>query len=181
MDAMGPTTCFPAGGSITIPNVEIMASNYPVLYVHRRIYQDGGGAGKSRGSPGLEVLLKPEAQVRIMTLANKGYHGPQGFDGGKSGATLKLETRDPDTETTIKRLPPKVVMQYAAPSEAIYVRTPGGGGYGNPLERDPESVREDVLEGYVSLKGAMADYGVVINPENVEIEYAATEKMRKKV
>ena len=180
MDAIGPTTAFPAGGPITIPNVEIMESNFPILYVHRKIYQDGGGAGKFRGSPGLEVLVKPESEVYFTSLSNKGYHGPQGFGGGKSGATWELEIRDPNTDTTIKRLPPKVVGQYTAPTEAIYVRTPGGGGYGNPLERDPERVREDVLEGYVSVKGAMADYGVVINPKTFEIEHDATEKLRKK-
>ena len=88
MDAMGPTTCFPGGGSITIPNVEIMESNYPVLYVHRRIYQDGGGAGKFRGSAGLEVPLKPEGDGFTSSSYRLGPDGDAAFK-----ARLEQRTR----------------------------------------------------------------------------------------
>jgi N-methylhydantoinase B len=55
----------------------------------------------------------------------------------------------------------------------------GGGGYGDPLERDPEIVEKDVIEGYVSLERAREDYGVVINPKTMKIDSAATEDLRK--
>jgi N-methylhydantoinase B len=57
----------------------------------------------------------------------------------------------------------------------------GGGGYGDPLERDPEIVEKDVIEGYVSLERAREDYGVVINPKTMKVDRAATEKLRKSV
>ena len=54
----------------------------------------------------------------------------------------------------------------------------GGGGHGNPLERDPEMVERDVLEGYISLERAREDYGVVINPNTIKVDEEATRKLR---
>jgi N-methylhydantoinase B len=54
-----------------------------------------------------------------------------------------------------------------------------GGGYGEPLERDPDLVLGDVLDGYVSIEGSRADYGVVIVPDELVIDGAATERLRK--
>jgi N-methylhydantoinase B len=56
--------------------------------------------------------------------------------------------------------------------------TPGGGGYGNPLEREPEMVERDVMEGYISLEKAKEDYGVVINPETTKVDGEKTRKLR---
>ncbi len=56
-----------------------------------------------------------------------------------------------------------------------------GGGYGDPLERDPELVEKDVIEGYVSLEQAREDYGVGINPKAMKVDKTATEKLRKSV
>ena len=59
--------------------------------------------------------------------------------------------------------------------------TAGGGGWGDPLERDSEKVRWDVLEGYVSLKAAMEEYGVVINENTMEIDIKATARLREEL
>ena len=61
---------------------------------------------------------------------------------------------------------------------AVEFTPAGGGGYGDPLERDPKRVLEDVLDDYVSIKGAREDYGVVINPETLEIDHEATKKLK---
>jgi len=55
----------------------------------------------------------------------------------------------------------------------------GGGGYGSPMERDPQSVLKDVTGGYVSMEGAKRDYGVVINPENMNVDLEGTRTLRK--
>jgi len=55
----------------------------------------------------------------------------------------------------------------------------GGGGYGDSLDRDPELVESDVAEGYVSVKSARKDYGVVINPDTMKVEADATKRLRK--
>jgi len=62
-------------------------------------------------------------------------------------------------------------------TEAL-VLTAGGGGWGNPLEREPAKVQWDVLEGYISLDSAREDYGVVLDPVTLDIDIEATEHLR---
>ena len=66
-----------------------------------------------------------------------------------------------------------------ADSRAI-VRTAGGGGWGNPLERDPEKVRMDVMEGFVSVEAARSEYGVVFKPNSDEHNYHVDAQATKK-
>jgi N-methylhydantoinase B len=66
------------------------------------------------------------------------------------------------------------------PGDVVTIDAPGGGGYGNPLERDPEMVASDVMEEYVSLESARTDYGVVINPKTYEVDEKETKKLRGK-
>ena len=179
-DGLGPTTDI-GGGPITMPNVEVMELNYPLLYKYRRLLTDGGGAGKFRGSPTYEALIQPEADATFVALSNKGYHGAPGIFGGKEGSRWKLEIRNPDNNETISTLSPKVLNYPFSPKEAVYIGMPGGGGYGHPWERAVEKVRDDVIEGYVSVKGAKEDYGVVIKSETFEIDTRATEELRSKM
>jgi N-methylhydantoinase B len=69
-------------------------------------------------------------------------------------------------------------MNFAVPGDVITFFNPGGGGYGDPLERDPVMVRSDVINGYVSYEKAREAYGVVIDPETGEVDAQATEKLR---
>jgi len=62
--------------------------------------------------------------------------------------------------------------------DTVIVTAGGGSGYGNPMEREPEKVRQDVIDGYVSIEHAKLDYGVVVNPDNFDIDYEATKKIR---
>lgn len=61
------------------------------------------------------------------------------------------------------------------------LRAPSGGGYGNPLDREPEMALKDVLDGYVSIEAAKKDYGVIINQETLNIDYESTNKLRKEL
>jgi N-methylhydantoinase B len=64
------------------------------------------------------------------------------------------------------------------PGDVVIIDAAGGGGYGNPLERDPEMVERDVLEGYVSLEKTGEDYRVVIDPNTMTVDQEATRKLR---
>jgi N-methylhydantoinase B len=68
-------------------------------------------------------------------------------------------------------------MQLAA-GTVVIATAGGGGGYGNPLERDVEKVRQDVINGYISVESARLAYGVVINPETLEVDDIATKRLR---
>jgi N-methylhydantoinase B len=63
--------------------------------------------------------------------------------------------------------------------DVIVMDAAGGGGFGDPLDRDPEMVQEDVIQGYVSLEKAKEDYGVVIDPATMKADLAATEELRR--
>ena len=63
--------------------------------------------------------------------------------------------------------------------ETYTFEAPGGGGWGDPLDRDPESVREDVLDGFVSLERAKEDYGVILDPQTYEVDDESTTELRK--
>jgi N-methylhydantoinase B len=62
--------------------------------------------------------------------------------------------------------------------DSIHFQSAGGGGYGNPLERDPEAVEADVFNGYVSVEQAKADYGVAIDPVTLKVNFKETQKLR---
>jgi N-methylhydantoinase B len=72
----------------------------------------------------------------------------------------------------------KVLVAQLKPGDAFKIRSGGGGGYGNPLARPVEQVREDVRQGYVTVKSAAELYGVVLDPETFEVDVLATQKLR---
>lgn len=158
-DGVGVVTMMPKGGPITVPNVEIIEQNFPLLYKYRRIITDGGGPGRFRGSPSYETAIQPEAPLEFTAMCGKAYHGASGIAGGREGSLWRLEIRDAQGEGTVRELPPKVTMVPCDETQSIYMAMPGGGGYGDPRERDPEKVREDVREGYVSERAAREAYG----------------------
>jgi len=75
----------------------------------------------------------------------------------------------------------KVLMKRLKPGDAITVRAGGGGGFGPPHERDPRRVEHDVRQGYVSLQAARSLYGVVVDPQTLEIDERETAKLREKM
>src|SRR5689334_8368278 len=105
-----------------------------------------------------------------------------GIEGGRPG-TLGEFMAD-----GTKRLQPKTVIWFD-PETHVNLNAPGGGGYGNPRQRDPEMVRADVVNGYISLEGAEREYGVAVrytgepgalvrSPEKYTIDWAITERLR---
>ena len=72
----------------------------------------------------------------------------------------------------------KVLVAMLKPGDAFMIRSGGGGGYGAPLSRSIEEVAEDVRQGYVSIKAAAEHYGVVIDPDTLMVDRAASERLR---
>jgi N-methylhydantoinase B len=103
---------------------------------------------------------------------------PWGIFGGKDGkpSITKVYRTDGSVEKwrKISNLPLK-------DGDVVSFQTGGGGGYGSPLERDPEMVKADVINGYVSVKNAKKDYGVVFIRDEVKVDEKATLKLRKEM
>jgi N-methylhydantoinase B len=162
-------TAFPSGVR-TIP-VEATESVAPVVF-YRREFRDGsGGAGKYRGGLGQAIHLGGAGANPVALLCNfeRVKNPARGRAGGKVGGagTVSLRSGRPIRPKGRQTVPPR---------DAIQLGLPGGGGVGNPFERDPHRVLDDVLDGLVSVEDARRDYGVVI--VNGAVDQAATQKAR---
>ena len=100
---------------------------------------------------------------------------PWGFDGGTDGFTsqIVLQRNNGDSQN----LPSKVPYMLAKAGDRTIVTGPCGGGYGSPLERDPQRVLQDIRDGYISIEGAAQNYAVVIAGDSI-VDLAATEELR---
>jgi N-methylhydantoinase B len=146
-------------GCCNIPN-EVEESRVPLLVERYELREDSGGAGKFRGGVGVVKeyhALGPTTAISIAerTEATK----TAGIDGGKGGLLNEI-TYFPGTARELKRGKHKAELQAG---DRVLIRSGGGGGWGNPFERDPEAVLADVIAGYVSRAAAEQDYGVVLS------------------
>ncbi|MEW6663059.1 MAG: hydantoinase B/oxoprolinase family protein [Bacillota bacterium] len=164
------------GDTRNIP-VEVIESRYPLRIERYELRQDSGGPGRYRGGLGhyrdYRVLGH---NPRITTTQERSKCPPWGLNGGKEAAFNTLII-NPGTDK--EKVIQKATTFQLYDGDLISIRTGGGGGYGNPLNREPERVRQDVVSGYVSLKSAYEDYGVVLDPETLAIDMEATAERRR--
>lgn len=177
-----PTACQKCS-NVTMPNIEIEEQYWPLLYHYRRICRDekfpGSGAGAYRGGMGVEYEVSPlGAKLECTSLCTKFYTPVHGIFGGRGGHPARCELKDAGTGEVKKVVPSKIQGMAVTPEDSLYWAMTGGGGYGNPLERDSARVREDVIEDYITLETARQVYGVVIDPATCEVNAAATAELR---
>jgi N-methylhydantoinase B len=165
----------------------IAQENYPVEYVERefplRIEQyairpDSGGPGLYRGGCGIirDVRVLCDRAELGTRLENTKFP-PYGVAGGKAGRPGKI-ILNPDTAEA-RELPPVGDGVRLQKGDLLRFMTCGGGGWGDPYRRDPQLVQQDVARGFVSVRGALEDYGVVLDPLTLELDKAATEARRR--
>ena len=141
------------------PPVEIMEQNFPVLYRRYALHEGSGGAGQHRGGFGLDYeieLLRGQAWASF--VMDHGRTGPQGAQGGQNGAVNRVEILKGD-QTVIPDHLSKAQDIALQPGDRVRVRTPGGGGYGDPSKRDPAAIAEDVRLGRYSPEQARRLWG----------------------
>jgi N-methylhydantoinase B len=144
------------------PPVEIMEQAYPVLYRQYALREGSGGAGRHRGGFGLayEVeILRGEARASF--VMDHGRTGPQGACGGSDGAVNTVTVFRSGKPHVPKHLSKEQDIPLKA-GDRVRVGTPGGGGYGDPLQRDPEAVLRDVRLGYYTPEQAKEMFGVAV-------------------
>jgi N-methylhydantoinase B len=120
--------------------------------------QDSGGAGKFRGGLGGEMTLRALQKCSVHFNAERTKCPPWGLVGGLSGATNMGVIRRADGSEEI------VYKRSGVPLEKgdrVTFLTAGGGGWGNPRERDTAAIEDDILKGYISPEAAKRDYGYV--------------------
>jgi N-methylhydantoinase B len=163
-------------GDVRNAPIENMELKWPVLIESRALRQDSGGAGKFRGGLGVEARVRNLVEGR-WTLVDRGRkeYPPCGLWGGKSGAPPDSLLRLPN-EADFKHV--NVVRHWVPANTEAVIATAGGGGWGDPLDRDPAKVRWDALEGYISLATAREQYGVILDPGRLAIDEEGTRQLR---
>ncbi|MBV6505028.1 MAG: Acetophenone carboxylase delta subunit [Syntrophorhabdaceae bacterium] len=167
---------FPANGANT--PVEIFESDTPLVVEKRELLADSGGVGKMKGGLGKrEVFKVPDDSYAPMPPINLGIQSgryiypAEGLFGGKSGAKAQFLVNGVQGNS--------YGLTQLKSGDVVTIDAPGGGGYGNPSEREPQIVLHDVIEGYVSIEEAKSEYGVVIDPTTFEIDTEKTDRLRK--
>ena len=155
--------------------IEIHETEFPMRVVRFDVRADSGGPGKFRGGLGCtrEYQLLEDAAVRVRGKGEmRSKVPPWGVFGGKPARTGSIAVNGVEVPETAREAVVK-------PGDIVRVNMNAGGGYGDPLDRDPELVLGDVLDGYVTLHGARDDYGVVIDSNSLTIDYQATQSLRE--
>jgi N-methylhydantoinase B/oxoprolinase/acetone carboxylase alpha subunit len=152
--------------------VEVFEHRYPLLTVDHGLATDSGGAGEHRGGLATYRTLRVLAdEITFSALFDRSRIAPQGLLGGRPGLGSELVVRRAG-EDAFRRFdevfgvgsPTKFTNVVLRRGDELRYRTPGGAGFGDPAARDPELLREDVAEGYVSPAAAGREYGVEVEP-----------------
>ncbi len=170
--------CSTIGISKTTP-IEVMEQYYPVLFEEYSLHEGSGGTGKHRGGFGVNYSVKVRrGDARASMVMDHGRFGPQGALGGKDGGVNKVRI-ERNGETYVPPHLSKDQGIHVSPGDTIRVSTPGGGGYGNPRERDPGSVERDVRRGYYTKEQAEKLFCVIFQEDQTTIDLDATAIARK--
>lgn len=173
-DGPDATGAFFLGGRSTIPQIEPLEAQYPLVVHEVSVRTDSGGPGKYRGGLGSQMILEPFEDVEVTVRGDRMILPPPGVDGGLSGVGGFSAVEHHDG--TIEMHKPKQSGILVKAGEKLIFSTSGGGGHGSPLERDPRAVLDDVADNSVSPEAANDVYGVVITDGAVDT--AATEARR---
>ena len=192
----GQTTSF----SASMANVESQEWKLPLIYLYRRQLPDSGGAGRWRGgltaAAALTPIGVPEMVLKSTNTAGTEQSNAHGIDGGYPGAGSQVRVlrgthvwkhlaaglvprEDSDFGGTVEHLPSKA-SDVLKSGDVLVFFAPGGGGFGDPLDREPERVANDVGNGWVSHERAREMYGVALADDG-HVDRASTDGLRKEI
>jgi N-methylhydantoinase B len=167
-----PCIAFPSNSS-DIP-VEIIENQVPLLIKEKSMAVDSGGPGCFRGGCGekYDIQLDSPYPIKLTAFVDKTKVAASGLFDGCSGASgsIKLNGKilaDPKEE------------RFLQPGDCLELITPGGGGFGDPLERAVERVLADVFYGYVSLEQSEKEYGVIIDPTDWSVKGLSPKRLKR--
>jgi N-methylhydantoinase B len=168
------------GNVRTIQSAEALESGMPLHVERSELRCDSGGEGTTRGGLGLRRELRLlEGESRYSVLSDRAVLPPFGVAGAGPAAPVKVSLRRDGAEVDFAT-PGKVTGVAIRAGDIVVMQSAGGGGYGDPLAREPDRVRDDVLAGYVSPERARLGYGVVLAPSG-EVDVAATQAERARL
>lgn len=164
-NSVGPECCF---GALTSGDIEILEYSYPIQIHRYGLVRDSGGAGLHRGGCATQWEVEPLDHDMTVVSFGEGRHYPAG---GANGALsrcehLKLGRIERMSGDTVVEVMRSNAILSIKPGERVGTINPGGGGWGDPLQRPIDKVVNDVRNGYVSAQAAEAEYGVHVDCRN---------------
>ncbi len=164
-------------------SMEVWETRYPVEFVEYTMLTDSGGPGKFRGGLGAVRRLKLLADTFVTGCADRHEVPPWGLHDGRPGLPNRFRLTRDGVERSLQEVfalpsPSKFTNLLLARGDILSITQGGGGGYGNPLERDPERVRWDIFNEYVSAEKAEAEYGIRLDAAG-RVDVAATDALRR--
>ena len=175
-DGVSVTVCINDGDTHNSPTEQLEAK-YPVLVEKYEIRQDSAGAGQYRGGLGAEMVVQALSPFTVTTRIDRVHCKPWGLEGGGDAMGNGLAVRHKG-EWKTDHLNAKIFNVRLERGDAYKMLSGGGGGFGNPLDRDVELVAEDVREGYVSASVAREVYRVALDTRG-QVDADATQALRR--
>ena len=154
--------------------VEVLEIKGPVMIDHYGYRPDTGGPGKHRGGVGISRVYRFLAPSTAIAIVYKTVSRPWGINGGKEADPNHIVI-DPGTEDEERK---GGSYNFLEAGQVLANNTGGGGGWGNPFERDPALVAKDVRNGFVSVEAAERDYGVAVDPATFNVDTKRTATLR---
>lgn len=167
------------GGSVSQVPMEVFETRFPYQVVEYSFQTDSGGPGKFRGGISGVTIMKPVDHECVMGGANdRCFVPPYGIFGGMPGKH--------GDNYVLRAGGEKVPLNRAggvqvSPGDTLYFRAPGGGGYGDPLERELDHLQHDIDNEYVSVEAAERDYGAVVDHATGQIDRPASDEKRRQL
>jgi len=162
-------------GGVRAPNNEANEVQYPLLTLSHHLEIDTAGAGQYRGAPGVKYQVKFYGPDPSIVMFGDGMKiAPYGLGGGKAGS---LNRNQLTTKSGSESLKSKTAPRNLQSGDTLTLCSSGGGGWGNPYEREPQLVYQDYKNGYISRKSALKEYGVGLTNEG--INWSETKKARQ--
>jgi len=171
-----------AGGAISIDSIEIDEQKYPIIFDKNEIAMDSSGAGQWDGAPANDVVFGSRKDPGTYAwVIDEKEHPAKGVRGGMAGRpcdVYKINIKSGKREEL-----PTMAAMTLTPDERLVSEGPGGAGYGDPLDRNPELVRLRAREGWISLQRAKDVYGVILDnaTEQYSVNYVETANLREKL
>lgn len=165
-------------GDVRNTPIELLEARYPLFFEHFSLRPDSGGAGRFRGGLGVDLAVRARYPAAVNFNLERTKCPPWGLWGGAPGSVGEARVERPNasrSESVTKRTRYRIV-----PEDRVVFLTAGGGGWGDPLERDPEAFARDIAEGYISPEKA-GNYGVVLDPATRGVDLKATEALRSRL
>lgn len=167
----------------------VAQKNYPIEFAEMEfgvrvegyaMHADSGGPGFHRGGCGIVRDLRVVGDEAVIGLRMDNMRWPAwGVKGGMGGGAGRIVVNPGMADE--RELRPMSEGNKLKKGDLVRIMTPGGGGWGSPLERAAEQVRDDVLDGFISAESAERDYGVVLSSDLTDVDAAATDARRKEL